>query len=112
MRTFARAAAVTMGLALAGGAKAAAAVSEERAVREVLPEAESIAARDVILTDELVARIERLARARVRERLVTFYTGTRGGAVTGYAVVHTHVVRTKPETFAIAFEPDGRIRRI
>ena len=25
----------------------------------------------------------------------------------GYAVIHSHVVRTKRETFAIAFEPDG-----
>jgi hypothetical protein len=27
-------------------------------------------------------------------------------------VIHSHVVRTKRETFVVAFEPDGRIRRI
>lgn len=85
---------------------------EEAAVRSVLPEAERVEAKDVVLTDEMVGRIERLARARVKERVVTFYTGLRGGAPTGYAVIHSHVVRTKRETLAITFEPDGRIRRI
>jgi hypothetical protein len=32
--------------------------------------------------------------------------------VLGYAVVQSHVVRTKRETLLVAFEPDGRIRRI
>jgi hypothetical protein len=81
-------------------------------VRGLFPEADAVAARDVLLTDEVAARVERLARARVKERMVTFYTARRGGAVAGYAVIHAHVVRTKRETLALAFEPDGRIRRI
>jgi hypothetical protein len=85
---------------------------EEAAIRQVFPEAERIEAKDVLLTDEMVKRIEGLARARVKERLVTFYTARRAGAVAGYAVIHSHVVRTKRETLAISFEPDGRIRRI
>jgi hypothetical protein len=85
---------------------------EEGAVRAVFPAADEITAKDVILTDEMIGRIERLARARVRERLVTFYTARRAGAVVGYAVIHSHVVRTKRETLSLAFEPDGRLRRI
>lgn len=85
---------------------------EASAIRDALPEADRVEAKDVLLTDEMVERIERLARARVKERLVTFYTGLRAGAVSGYAVIHSHVVRTKRETLAITFEPDGRIRRI
>lgn len=81
-------------------------------VRGLFPEADAVAARDVLLTDEVAARVERLARARVKERMVTFYTARRAGAVAGYAVIHAHVVRTKRETLALAFEPDGRIRRI
>jgi hypothetical protein len=81
-------------------------------IRSVFADADRVEPRDVILTDDLVARIERLGRARVKERLVTFYTARKGGAVAGYAVIHSHVVRTKRETFLIAFEPDGRIRRI
>lgn len=85
---------------------------EEVALRATFPDAERFESRDVLLTDAMVSRIESLARARVRERLVTFYTAMRGGAVTGHAVIHSHIVRTKRETLLIAFEPDGRIRRI
>ena len=43
---------------------------------------------------------------------MTFYAARRGDAVLGYAVLQGHVVRTKRETLLVAFEPDGRIRRI
>ena len=85
---------------------------EEAAIRAIFPDASQIEAKDLILTDEMVRRIEGLARARVKERLVTFYTARRGEEIAGYAVLHSHVVRTKRETLSIAFEPDGRIRKI
>jgi hypothetical protein len=86
--------------------------ADEQVVRRIFPEADAVEARDVLITDAMAARLEALARARVKERLVTFYTARRGGAVQGFAVIHAHVVRTKRETLALAFEPDGRIRRI
>lgn len=107
--------AVVAGAALMAATAAAgegAPAKDEAVVRGLFPGAERVEARDVLLSDELVGRIERLARARVKERLVTFYTASKGGAPLGYAVIHSHVVRTKRETFAIAFEPDGRIRKI
>jgi hypothetical protein len=102
-------------VALAAAATAAAAQApgkDEVVVRSLFPDAERVETKDVILTDAMVSRIEQLARARVKERLVTFYTARRGADALGYAVIHSHVVRTKRETFAIAFEPDGRIRKI
>lgn len=120
-----------MSVALAGGTRTAAAAAllaamllpagaplaqiggrEEVALRAVFPGAERIEARDVLLTGEMVTRIEKLARARVRDRMVTFYTAHGASGLSGYAVIHSHVVRTKPETIAIVFEPDGRIRKI
>jgi hypothetical protein len=99
-------------LPAAGTARAQVVGKEETALRAVFPDADRIEAKDLLLTDEMVTRIEGLARARVEERLVTFYTARRGGAVAGYAVLHSHVVRTKRETLSIAFEPDGRIRKV
>lgn len=96
----------------AAPAKAGVGGEEEATIRALFPDADAVEAQDVLLTDELVKRIEGLARARVKERLVTFYAARRGGAVLGYAVIHSHVVRTKRETLSIAFEPDGRIRKI
>jgi hypothetical protein len=106
--------AIAAGMLLSAAVRAQpdAPAKDEQAVRALFPGADRIEARDVILTDEMVARIEKLARARVKERLVTFYVARAAGAVKGYAVIHGHVVRTKRETFAIAFEPDGRIRKI
>ncbi len=95
-----------------GAARAQLGGKEEAAIRAVFPDSDRIEAKDVVLTDEMVRRIEALARARVKDRLVTFYTARRGGEVSGYAVIHSHVVRTKRETLSIAFEPDGRIRKI
>lgn len=96
----------------AGAAVADLGGKEEAAVRALFADARHIEARDLLLTDEMVKRVEGLARARVKDRLVTFYVAHGAAGVAGYAVIHTHVVRTKPETIAIAFEPDGRIRRI
>lgn len=93
-------------------ADASAAEKEAAVLGAAFPAADRFASSDVLLTDELVARIEKLARARVKDRLVTFYTAYAGGAVTGHAVIHSHVVRTKRETLLVAFEPDGRIQRI
>jgi hypothetical protein len=85
-------------------APSAAPSADEQVVRQLFPEADAVEARDVLLGDALAAR--------VKERLVTFYTARRAGSVQGYVVIHAHVVRTKRETLALAFEPDGRIRRI
>ena len=108
-----RAALLVFGL-WAGIASAAVPAAEKEAgtLRTAFPDAERFDSRDVLLTDDMVSRIESLARARVSERLVTFYTAYRGGAVAGHAVIHSHIVRTKRETLLMAFEPDGRIRRI
>lgn len=98
--------------AAAADAAGQAPAKDEAVVRSLFPGTGRVEAKDVILTDAMVAHIEQLARARVKERLVTFYTARKDAAVLGYAVIHSHVVRTKRETFAIAFEPDGRIRKI
>lgn len=95
-----------------GSVRGGPAGGEEGALRALFPEVEHFEARDVLLGDEMAAQLQALARARVAERVVTFYTAFRGGQVLGYAAIHSHVVRTKRETFALAFEADGRIRRI
>ena len=82
------------------------------ALREAFPDAERFDATDVLLSDEMARKLDELARAKIPERMVTFYAARRGDAVQGYAVLQSHVVRTKRETLLIAFEPDGRIRRI
>ena len=90
----------------------AAAPGEPPWLRQLFPQADAFTARDVLLTELQAQRLAELSRARVDQRLVTFYAATRGEQVVGYAVLHTHRVRTKPETLAVAFEPDGRLKQI
>jgi hypothetical protein len=81
-------------------------------LRAIFPDADKFEAVDVLLSDEMAKRLEELARSRIPERMVTFYAARKGDAVLGYGVLQSHVVRTKRETLLVAFEPDGRIRRI
>ena len=100
---------------LIGGATARAqapAAGKPDPLRAIFPDAERFDATDVILSSEMAKRLDDLARSRIPERMVTFYAARRGEAVLGYAVIQSHVVRTKRETLLVAFEPDGRIRRI
>ncbi len=97
---------------LASTARADAPPGVDGLVRKVFPAADRIESTDVILTDEMAKRLDELARSRIQERLVTFYTARKGNETLGHAVLQSHVVRTKRETLLVAFEPDGRIRRI
>ena len=83
------------------------------ALHAAFPEAARFEPVDLLLTDEMARNLDDLARARIPERMVTFYVARKeAGEVAGYAVVQSHVVRTKRETLLLAFEPDGRIRRV
>ncbi|MEW6433452.1 MAG: FMN-binding protein [Myxococcota bacterium] len=93
-------------------AAAAQTARAEAALKALFPDAERFTPRDVFLTEEMAARLEKLARVKVTERMVTFYVAARGETTLGYAALHTHRVRTKNETLAIGFEPDGRLKRI
>ncbi|MHB8874793.1 MAG: FMN-binding protein [Myxococcaceae bacterium] len=86
--------------------------NKDEALHSAFPDADRFTAHDVLLTDELAERLQKLARAKVSERMVTFYVAQKHNQTLGYAVIHSHVVRTKRETFALSFEPDGRIRRL
>ena len=85
---------------------------EPAALRSAFPGAERFDPRDVVLSDAMALKLEQVSRAKVSERMVTFYTAQKAGQVLGYAVIHSHVVRTKRETICVAFEPDGRVRKV
>ena len=73
---------------------------------------ESVEVRNVVLTDEQVRDVERASHAKVDSKLVSFYVGRANGVVKGYAVVDTHVVRTKPEAVLYVLTPSGEIDNI
>jgi hypothetical protein len=107
--------AVAAGVLWAGSARAqvpAAIPGSPEVLRSVFPEADRFDADDVLLTADTAKRLDEISRSRIPERLVTFYTARRGSTVLGHAVLQSHVVRTKRETLLVAFEPDGRLKKL
>ncbi len=98
-------------LALVAWSAAARAGSPD-VLQAAFPDADRFDAADVLLSEDMARKLDTLARSRIPERMVTFYTARRANEVLGYGVLQSHVVRTKRETLLVAFEPDGRIRRI
>lgn len=107
--------------ALAGGcllALAAAAASanvfmtRSEALAWAFPDADRVDSKSFALTDDQLQRIEALAQSKLDSKLVTLYTGVRGGAVIGYAYIDLHTVRTQQGAFLIVIAPDGRVERL
>jgi Na+-translocating ferredoxin:NAD+ oxidoreductase RnfG subunit len=86
--------------------------SRSEALELAFPEAERIETRTHLLRDDQVERIEKLSRSRLESRMVKIYTGLRGDAVLGYAVIDVHNVRTLPEAFMVVLTPEGSVRSL
>lgn len=94
---------------LAGPARGTVFYARDEALRLAFPDAERAEARDFFLTAAQRTEIERRAQAPLDSDLLTVYLGYRHGAVAGYAIFDTHVVRTLPETFLVVLTPEGAV---
>lgn len=83
--------------------------SRDEALRIAFPDADRVEPRDFFVTAEQRQEIERRAQAPLATDLVTIYVGHKNDAVTGYAILDTHTVRTLPETFLVVLTPDGAV---
>lgn len=100
-------------LCLAGrAARATVFLAKDEALALAFPDGDRVEERVVILTDAQKAEVEQRARAPLESQLWTIHVGWKGGAVQGYAVIDSHIVRTLPETFMVVVDPDGRLRRV
>jgi hypothetical protein len=97
---------------LAAPASATVFLAKDEALALAFPGAERVENRIFILTDAQKAEVEKLGRARLESQLWTIHVGWRGGAVVGYAIIDTHVVRTLPETFMVVIDPAGKVERV
>lgn len=84
-------------------------LARSEALKAALPDAQRIDAREVFLTDEQKAQIEKASGMPMESALVTIYAGWSGERPVGYALFDTHVVRTQPETFVVALDPSGHV---
>lgn len=99
-------------VAAAGAGPPAAAkvyLTQDEALRLAFPPPQGAERRTLYLDDAQARRAADLSGVPVEARVVPYYVGVAGGAVTGYAYFDTHLVRTLPETVLVRLSPDGRI---
>lgn len=99
-------------LAVTDPAGAGAFLSRKEALEIAFPDAERVERETIVLDEEQSQAVAALARAKLDSRLVTLYTGRRGGEILGYAFIEVHTVRTLPEALLVVLSPDGRVRSL
>ena len=101
-------------MALGAAAPSAAGVfmTQAEALAWAFPDADRVDRKSFVLSDEQLAKVEALAQSKLDSRLVTLYTGLRGGQVLGYAVIDLHTVRTQTGAFLVVIGPDGKLVRL
>ena len=98
--------------AAAPAARANVFMTQSEALAWAFPDADRVDRKSFVLTDEQVQKIEALAQSKLDSKLVTLYTGLRGGQVLGYAVIDLHTVRTQTGAFLVVIGPDGKLARL
>ena len=86
--------------------------TQKKALQEAFPNSDSIERKTLFLTDEQVNQIQRLAKAKLESKIVTFYVGETADSITGYAFFETNIVRTKPETFMVVSDKKARVKYV
>jgi hypothetical protein len=99
-------------VSLAGHTSAEVFYARDEALALAFPGNTSVEARTAFLTTEQVDVVARRTGTGLESQLFDYYVGRRDGAVTGYAVIETHVVRTLPETFLVVLTPEGVVERV
>lgn len=85
--------------------------TRDEALKRAFPGAQ-IERSTIFFDEEDVQRIQELSKAKVESRIFNYYTAREGGRVMGYAVLESHLVRTKPEVFMVVITPRGEVERI
>ncbi len=86
--------------------------TQKQALAEAFPGG-GIERKTAFLTDEQAEEVERLARAKLESKIISYYVGLDSdGKPAGAAFFDSHVVRTTTETVMILVSPDGSVRRV
>ncbi len=84
---------------------------KDEALKRAFPSAE-IGKMSVFLTPEELNKAEELSGTRPDSKLFSYYVANEDGRAAGYAIIGSHIVRTKPEAYMAVLNPDRTIRYI
>lgn len=97
-------------LLLAGAAAAEVLMTKEEALTNAFPDAERVDKQILYFSDAEQQRVAKLARVPMDSGLFTVYKAFKGGQVAAYGFIDTRTIRSKPATFLVVLEPDGKVR--
>ena len=86
--------------------------TKAEALTKAFPDAVKVERKNLFLTDDDIGRIGKLALSKVESKLFTYYRAVGPDGVMGYAVIQSHVVRTKPVVYMAVIAPDGSLDHV
>ncbi|MCG3114742.1 MAG: FAD:protein FMN transferase [Candidatus Manganitrophus sp. SA1] len=84
-------------------------LTEEEALRKMMPEADRFDSEEIVLSDDQLSRAQQLAGRSFRENRYRFWVGRRGEERIGYATVLEVIGKERPITFLVGIEPNGEV---
>ncbi len=105
-------AATALAIFAAGVAQAKVFYSRTEALELAFPEADRVEDETILLDDEQLERVRKIARSELESRIVRVYRGFRGEELLGYAFIDVHNVRTLPEALLVVLSPQGSVRTL
>lgn len=84
-------------------------MTKDQALKSAFPEADSIERIDIFLNDSQVSEIEYLSKSKLDSRIYIFYKFKTGDRTLGFAVLDTHLLRTKSETVMYVIGNEGNL---
>lgn len=86
--------------------------TQQEALRQTFAGADTVVRRVLFLTDTQVDRIQKLAKARITSKMITYYAGMKTDSTLAYAFFASDIVRTKPATIMVVLKPGGQIASV
>ncbi len=83
-------------------------LTKDEALKLYFPGA-TIERKTLFLTDGQQGEIQRVAKARVESKIVTYYVARALGRLAGVAFLETQTVRTMPATIMVIVDPDTTV---
>ena len=80
----------------------------EKALKENFPDAK-IEKKNIMLTGSQKKEIQKKSRKKLTSSIFTTYIIKKDGKIIGYALLHSHKVRTKNEVILVSFDKDCNV---
>ncbi len=84
-------------------------MTRDEALKIAFPESTSVEKIDIFLSETQAKEIEKQSRTKLNSKIYIFYKFNNVDETLGYAVLDTHLLRTKSETVMYIIGNDGRL---